>query len=105
MILWTFADLIIIDVIVYGAGLSLEYLSLIRLRIKLPDIDRPFKIPLNVTGICLMILLPVSVFLIALAGVFSSTGQTIKPAVFAIVTLLSAELMWRLLNWRKIIKQ
>jgi len=34
MILWTFADLLIIDVTVYGAGLSLEYIALIKLRIK-----------------------------------------------------------------------
>ena len=32
MILWPFDDLLIIDVIVYGAGLSLEYVALIKLR-------------------------------------------------------------------------
>ncbi|MEO8887328.1 MAG: APC family permease [Mucilaginibacter sp.] len=105
MILWTFADLIVIDVIVYGAGLSLEYLSLISLRIKLPDISRPFKIPLNIAGICLMLLLPVSVYFIALGGAFSSSAGMVKPAVFALAALLSAELMWRLLNLKRIIKQ
>ena len=104
MILWTFADLIIIDVIVYGAGLSLEYISLIRLRIKQPNIHRPFKIPLNVTCICLMLALPVAVYFIALAGAFSLSAQTVKPAVFAICALLSAEVAWRILNRIKFIK-
>jgi amino acid transporter len=102
MILWTFADLIIIDVIVYGAGLSLEYVSLIKLRLRLPDIHRPFKIPLNITGLCLMILIPVAVYFIA--GAFASSADMIQPAIFAICALLSAEVMWRLLNWRKVIK-
>jgi amino acid transporter len=101
MILWTFADLLIIDVTVYGAGLSLEYISLIKLRLKSPEIHRPFKIPLNVTGLCIMILLPVAVYFIALAGAFSSTAETIKPAIFAIITLLSAEFVWRVIVWRK----
>jgi amino acid transporter len=101
MILWTFADLLIIDVTVYGAGLSLEYIALIKLRISNPDTPRPFKIPLNVTGLCLLLLLPVTVYFVALGGAFSSTAQTIKPAVFAIIALLSAELFWRILVWRK----
>ncbi|MDB5116964.1 MAG: hypothetical protein JWQ79_2456 [Mucilaginibacter sp.] len=101
MILWTFADLLIIDVTVYGAGLSLEYIALIKLRISNPDTPRPFKIPLNVTGLCLLLLLPVTVYFVALGGAFSSTAQTIKPAVFAIIALLSAEIFWRILVWRK----
>jgi amino acid transporter len=101
MILWTFADLLIIDVTVYGAGLSLEYISLIKLRQSEPDTPRPFKIPLNITGLCLMLLLPVSVYFIALGGAFSSSEETIKPALFAICALLSAEVFWRILVWRK----
>jgi amino acid transporter len=102
MILWTFADLLIIDVTVYGAGLSLEYIALIKLRISEPDKPRPFKIPLNVTGLCLLLMLPTSVYFIALGGAFSSSAETIKPAVFAICALISAELAWRLLGLRKL---
>jgi amino acid transporter len=101
MILWTFADLLIIDVTVYGAGLSLEYIALIKLRQSEPDTPRPFKIPLNITGLCLMLLLPVSVYFMALGGAFSSSEETIKPALFAICALLSAEVFWRILVWRK----
>jgi amino acid transporter len=101
MVLWTFADLLIIDVTVYGAGLSLEYIALIKLRVSEPNMHRPFKIPLNVGGLCLLALIPASVYFLALAGAFSSSAETIKPAVFAIITLLSAEVFWRLLVWRK----
>jgi len=101
MVLWTFADLLIIDVTVYGAGLSLEYIALVKLRMKSPDVHRPFKIPLNVAGLCVMILLPVSVYFVALGGAFSSTPETIRPAVFAIIALLSAELVWWLIVLQK----
>lgn len=101
MILWPFADLLIIDVTVYGAGLSLEYISLIKLRIKEPGRHRPFKIPLKIPGLLLMISLPFSVYFIALAAAFSSTEKAIWAAVFAIVALSSAELVWRIILWRK----
>jgi hypothetical protein len=101
MILWPFGDLLIIDVTVYGAGLSLEYISLIKLRITEPGTYRPFKIPLNVAGLCIMVLLPVTVYFIALAGAFSSSGNGVWAAVFAITVLASAELAWRLIIWKK----
>lgn len=101
MILWTFADLLIIDVTVYGAGLALEYIALIRLRIKEPGTHRPFKIPLGIPGLCIGLLLPVTVYFIALAGAFSSTPRALSAAVFAIVILLSAEVFWQVIRWRK----
>ncbi|MEN0055185.1 MAG: APC family permease [Mucilaginibacter sp.] len=97
MILWTFADLLIIDVTVYGAGLSLEYISLIKLRIKEPHKQRPFRIPLSITGLCLVMLLPFIVYSVALGGALSSTPEALKAAGFAIAALLSAELAWRII--------
>ncbi len=101
MILWTFADLLIIDVTVYGAGLSLEYVSLIKLRITEPDTYRPFKIPFGVSGLCILLILPLSVYFAALGGAFSASAETIKPAMFAILTLCIAEVVWQIIRWRK----
>lgn len=101
MVLWKFEELIIIDVIVYGAGLFLEYIALIVLRIKEPDTHRPFKVRLNVTWLRLMILLPAGVYIIALSGALLSEDGGAFPALFAILTLLSAELMWQITKRRK----
>jgi amino acid transporter len=97
MVLWTFADLLIIDVTVYGAGLSLEYIALVKLRIKEPHKPRPFKIPLSVTGLCLVIALPFVVYVVALSGALSSTPEALKAAGFAIAALLSAEVVWQII--------
>jgi amino acid transporter len=65
MILWTFQDLVVIDVTVYGATLFLEFVALIVLRIKKPDAHRPFKIPLRVPALCLVYLIPIAIYFIA----------------------------------------
>lgn len=100
MVLWGFTDLLIIDVTIYGAGLALEYIALIRLRIKEPETHRPFKIPLGIPGLCFGLILPISVYFIALGGAFSSTKSSVTAAIFAILTLASAELLWQIVVFR-----
>ncbi|MEO8764629.1 MAG: APC family permease [Ginsengibacter sp.] len=101
MIMWTFQDLIIIDVTLYGAGLFLEFVTLIVLRIKAPGEHRPFRIPLNTTGLCVMMILPFGVFVLALSGALSSEGGVFMPALFAVGALLSAEVFWQVIRLRK----
>jgi amino acid transporter len=101
MVMLTFADLLVIDVILYGAALFLEFITLIIFRLKAPQLHRPFRIPLNVAGLCLMTLLPVSVYVVALIGAFSDSGGTFVPVLIALGTLLSAEVVWQLILWRK----
>jgi amino acid transporter len=97
MILWTFADLLIIDITLYGAGLFLEFLSLIVLRKKMMHADRPFKIKLNIAGLCVMTVIPFSVYIIALSGSFAAGNS--DAVLFALLALISAELIWQLLKW------
>lgn len=101
MILWEFGDLLIIDVTLYGAALFLEFVSLIIFRIKLPNEHRPFKIPLNIAGLCVLILFPFSVYVIALTSAFSLEAKMLNPALFALGALLSAEVIWQVISWRR----
>ena len=91
-----------IDVTLYGAGLFLEFITLIKLRIESPEAHRPFRIPLNTAGLCIMFLLPVIVFIIALSGAFASESKMLVPAVFAACALISAEVIWQLIGQRKV---
>jgi amino acid transporter len=101
MILWSFGDLLIIDITLYGGALMLEFISLITFRIKLPAEKRPFKIPLNVAGLCVLILLPIAVYGIALSSALSIESKMLIPALFALCALLSAEIVWRIIVWNK----
>ncbi len=97
MILWTFADLLIIDITLYGAGLFLEFLSLIVLRKKMANANRPFKIKLNTVGLCVMTIIPFSVYLLGLTGSFGAGN--FRAALFAVIALLSAEIIWQIITW------
>lgn len=101
MVIWTFGDLIIIDITLYGAALFLEFIALIRLRTLLPTMHRPFKIPLNRLGLALMALLPFSVYVLAMTGAVLNSEKTIKPLLFALATLASGELIWQLVSRRR----
>jgi amino acid transporter len=100
LILWTFEDLVVMDIVLYGAGLSLEFVTLFVLRIRAPMEHRPFRIPLGNAGLLGMILLPFGVYVIALSGALYSSGGMAMPALISIGMLLSAELVWRLVLWR-----
>ena len=101
MVLWTFADLLVMDVTIYGAGLFLEFFSLIRLRLKMPDTHRPFRIPLGVPGLCVLVALPIALYTIALTGICMTTGNTFNPVYIALGVLAITEVVWRVLVWRR----
>jgi amino acid transporter len=101
MIILSFKELLIMDVTLYGAGLALEFISLIVLRIKAPNEHRPFKIPLNVFGLFVMVLFPMGVFGVAVAGAVSQSEETLKPLLYALGIMISAEVLWQIIIWRK----
>ncbi len=98
MINWDLESLFIIDVTVYGAGLALEYVSLIKLRIKEPNTYRPFKIPLGIPGLLIALALPVIVYFTALTGALLSKANGLLAAIFAILILSSAEGLWQIVK-------
>jgi len=100
MVFWDFGELLIIDITLYGAALLLEYAALIRFRMKEPQLPRPFRIPLGVPGLVLMAALPFAVYGLALAAALTDEGGSLKPLLFALLTLASAELLWQLVRRR-----
>ncbi|MEO6522866.1 MAG: APC family permease [Mucilaginibacter sp.] len=101
MIILSFKELLIMDVTLYGAGLALEFISLIVLRIKAPNAHRPFKIPLNVFGLFVMVMFPMGVFGVAVAGAVLQSEETLKPLLYALGIMISAEVLWQIIIWRK----
>ncbi|MGE5518934.1 MAG: APC family permease [Candidatus Dadabacteria bacterium] len=104
MVAWTFGELIIIDITLYGAALLLEYIALIKLRKIAASDYRPFRIPLNRTGLVIMAILPFGIYALALAGIFVNDKQ-ITPIIFAVGALFSAEVVWLLIKWKQKCKE
>lgn len=61
-----FRKLVEIDVILYGAAIVLQFAALIVLRLREPNLVRPFRIPGGVSGLFLLAALPVGLLGIAL---------------------------------------
>ncbi|GAA4338946.1 APC family permease [Flaviaesturariibacter amylovorans] len=101
MIFWDFGELLVIDITLYGAALLLEYVALIRFRIREPHRERPFRIPLGVPGLVVMAALPFVVYFVALSAAFMDEGGSLKPLLFALCTLASAEVVWQFIAWRR----
>ena len=45
-----FEKLVLIDIMIYGASLTLEFLALVVLRIREPQLKRPFRVPGGLFG-------------------------------------------------------
>ena len=79
-ILGPFQSLVVVDVIVYAGALMLELVALVVLRIKAPNMERPYKIPGGWPVIFLVVFFPVAIIVVAVwdqamcAGVMSTIG-------------------------------
>ncbi len=60
-----FAKLVILDLMLYGTSLFLEFIALIVLRIREPRLERPFRIPGGMLGICLLAAPPTALMIAA----------------------------------------
>jgi amino acid transporter len=94
MVLWHFEDLLIIDVVLYGCALFLEFLALISLRRRHPGMDRPFRIPLSPGGLVAMTCLPALCFLAGIAALAANESIHTYALVFALASLCTAPLAW-----------
>jgi len=101
MILWGFGDLLVIDVTLYSFGLVLEFISLIVLRIRSPQAERPFKIRMGVTGIVVMTCLPFCCILTALVSLLVTANHHSNAAWFAVAAVLSGPLAWWVVGRRR----
>jgi amino acid transporter len=62
----SFDKLIMLDILLYGASLVLEFLALIMLRIREPQLPRPFRVPGGLAGAIALAVGPMALLVIAL---------------------------------------
>jgi amino acid transporter len=101
LVLRPLADLLIMDICLYAAGISLEFISLIRLRKSAAADERPFRIPFQKSGLLLLFSAPVLVFSIALGTALAGPRENLEASIVAILAILSAPLAWMLIGKNK----
>jgi amino acid transporter len=83
-----FERLVTIDILLYGASLSLEFVALIVLRIREPELPRPFRVPGGMFGAVAVGIAPM--LLLGFSVVRSEHEQVLGMSSFAFGMLLIA---------------
>jgi amino acid transporter len=90
----SFGKLVLIDVLLYSAALSLEFAALIALRKRAPEMSRPFRIPGGWPGVILVALAPLSCgALLVITSVRSESAEP-RQALIVIGAMLSGVLLF-----------
>jgi amino acid transporter len=96
-----FERLVLLDVLLTGLSILLEFWALVALRVREPNLDRPSRVPGGIAGTVLIGLPPLA--LLVLAGVRERTeriGPVSELTVGGIVVLVGIVLYW-LGRWRR----
>jgi len=78
--------LVTIDILLYGASLALEFVALIFLRVREPELPRPFRVPGGIMGAVLVGIAPL--FLLGFSVVRSQSERILGMSSFAFGSLL-----------------
>lgn len=80
--------LMVVDILFYALGLSLEFAALVALRLREPGLARPFRIPLKTGGLIAMSGLPVALAVtVACLSTLGEEGSLVQVGVVAIGVL------------------
>jgi len=84
-----FGKLVIIDILLYSAALSLEFFALIALRRRRPEMPRPFRIPGGMPVLMLITLAPMSFVSLVVVATFGDPETDMRQAAIVMLALVS----------------
>jgi amino acid transporter len=73
----------------YSISLLMEYCAFIKLRISRPDLERPFRIPLDTTG-CILMLFPTVLLTLLVLGL-----ATYQTYLFSVIVIIVGSFIFR----------
>jgi amino acid transporter len=91
---------VVVDVTIYAGALALEFAALIALRIKEPDMERPYRVPWGWTGIILVTILPLAVIGFAVYSQVKDEGF-VKAVGWAALGLATGPPLYYFARWCK----
>lgn len=81
---FSLGKLMILDILLYSLGLALEFIALIVMRIKEPDLHRPYRIPLTTPWLCVMSAMPlVLALIVAVSSAAGESGSSLQLVMAA----------------------
>jgi amino acid transporter len=94
----TFERLISIDIVLYGAALILEFIALVVLRIREPEMPRPFRVPGGLPGAIALGVGPTLLIAFALWSARRETVAGMNALIFASSITLAGALIYLIAN-------
>ena len=95
-----FERLITLDILLYGGSMSLEFITLVVLRVREPELKREFRVPGGLAGAILTGVFPMALLVLALVRSGSETVLGMNGLEFGVVIILVGFLLypatWRL---------
>ena len=101
----SFERLISIDLVLYGAALILEFLALVVLRLREPELHRPFRIP---GGTVTAVAAGIGPTLLIGFALFAARDERVGPLpalAFAGIVAVAGPLVWLLARWFQAARQ
>jgi amino acid transporter len=89
-----FERLVTLDIILYGASLMLEFVTLVVLRIREPELKREFRVPGGLAGATSVGVFPLMVLGLAVLHGGSETVLGMNGLVFGLVIIVSGFLVY-----------
>lgn len=83
----SFDKLVVMDILIYCAALSLEFVALVVLRLRQPDAPRPFRIPLGWLGVAYVCLAPFAFGLLVVWANLRDSSQLRQLLIVAAIIL------------------
>lgn len=90
----TFSKLIVIDIVLYSAGLSLEFIALLVLRRRAPDLPRLFRVPGGWPVLILLTLAPMTLAAIVLVASLQDESTDPRQALIICGVIISGVILY-----------
>ena len=91
---FSFTQLVVLDVLLYSVELFLEFLALIALRVKKPELERPFRVPGGLPGLILVTVLPMAFAAVVAVATLGGKGAQLYQLVAIPVVILTGTLIY-----------
>jgi len=84
-----FSKLVTLDILLYGSSLTLEFVTLVVLRVREPNLKREFKVPGGIAGVVMVGLFPIALLSFALVKSHSETVLRINGLLFGVIIIFA----------------
>ena len=90
----SFERLVSLDILLYGSSLILEFVALVVLRVREPELERPFRVPGGLLGAALLGVGPVGLLAFALVKNAGERIAGMNALVFGVGVMLAGPLLY-----------